>query len=739
LVDFKLTSLANKNTKPKERPTVDITDSSHQSMLEAISPYVKPAVQKNLTPIYVDYKTRKSSMVLVTCPLWSPYIPPLAIARLSGIAKAAGYETHIMDLNVKAYTIFRDDWIVHQKVPFTLWDTSSAWHWAGGIYYNDVHPVLEPMLMEAVDQIISLKPSIVNFTVYSSSEEPTKWMCQEIKRRDPNILIAVNGPNVHKAWYTIQPYYDYVIVGEAEKNLLVMLTEIEEGKLHTEPRVLTQPENERININNLPMPDYDSIDFSLYEIPNGINSEISRGCTAKCTFCDETHFVRYRQRQAIDLITEIEWLYYNKGTDVIWFIDSLINGDLNELRAFAIALREKDLKVKFTGYARCDGRMNLEYLQDLADGGCIMFNFGCESGSQKVLNDMHKGVTIAEMEQNFIDCKKVGIYCATNWVVGFPTENFQDYSDTMTFMWRMRNMNINNMGLGIGFSPGLETIIAQNPHKYNVSYHKYQSHWISNDFTIGGTHVMTRVKNIHIWLDLFTGCTDIVVGYPTRPSLARDHYKITLNDPSVCKEIYYEKFDYNIIPPINDTNTFANHLVNEMWPFFRNLWRARGGYTAEILFNPDIDLKEFGHQFGPGMYNAVYKFTISDDGIWEADFDIKFDQIDNPLNDPTMPGWRPGPFYAQDPSRMQSNTAKRARKLAKPTWDIVNGRSDQDFTDLLNEESKLNNIIDFSFELKWKGNGDWSNVDDYRVDTTTSQPKNKVKTTTLINFNRKNK
>ena len=50
------------------------------------------------------------------------------------------------------------------------------------------------------------------------------------------------------------------------------------------------------------MPDYESIDFSLYDVPNGVNSEFTRGCTAKCTFCEETHFWRYRQRQAVDLI-----------------------------------------------------------------------------------------------------------------------------------------------------------------------------------------------------------------------------------------------------------------------------------------------------------------------------------------------------------------------------------------------------------------------------------------------------
>jgi hypothetical protein len=723
-LDFNLKSLAKTNLKPIERPTEDIGDVRHRSMMAAIAPYAKPTVQKNLTPVYVDYKTRETKMVLVLCPEWSPYMPPFSLARLSGIAKASGYETHIMDLNVKAYNAHRDDWMPNNKLPFRLWDPSSSWHWLGDTYMNDIHPVLEPILSEAVDQIIEMNPQVVGFSVYYISEEPTKWMAQEIKRRNPNILIAVGGPNVHKSWFDIRPYYDYVIVGEGEQNLLVMLDEIEEGKrpFPGQPRVLTQPENQRININGLPMPDYESIDFSLYEVPNGVNSEISRGCTAKCTFCEETHFWKYRQRQAVDLITEVEWLYYNKGTDVIWFIDSLINGNVNELRAFALALKEKNLPVKFTGYARHDGRMDLEYLQDLAEGGCIMFNFGCESASQKVLDDMHKGVTIAEMEQNFIDCKKVGIYCATNWIVAFPTEEFQDFSDTMTFMWRMRNNNVNNMGLGVGYGLGPETIVGQNPHAYNISWHKYQGHWITKDLAMGGPHVMTRVKLIHMWLDYFKNCTDVPIGYPIRDNLIKEHYKIKLNNENLQKEMHYEKFDYNIIPPISHNNPFANQLVNEIWPFFRNLWRARGGYEAEIYFNPEIDLKEFGTQYGPGQYWATFKFKITDEGLWNAHFDIKFDQVDNPLDDRERPPeGRKGPFYAQDYSRMQSNTVKRARKLAKPGWSSEEGRSGQDFADLLDEEIHLNATINFSFHLDWQGSGDWSDYEQYQVDVSNNK------------------
>ena len=715
-MDFTLRSLAVDELKPKERPTEDIADARHRSMMEAIAPYAKTTVQKNLTPVYVDYKTRNTKLVLVLCPEWSPYMPPFSLARLSGVAKSSGYETHIMDLNVKAYNAFTKDWWPNQKIPFRLWDPSSSWHWLGGTYLNDIHPLLGPEILQpAVDQIIEMNPDVVGFSVYYISEEPTKWMCQEIKRRAPHIKIAVGGPNVHKSWFTVHPYYDYVVIGEGEQNLLVMLDEIEEKKEVEYPRLLNQPEDERININGLPMPDYESIDFSLYELPNGVNSEISRGCTAKCTFCEETHFWKYRQRQSVDLITEVEWLYYNKGTDIIWFIDSLINGNPKELRAFALALKEKDLKVRWTGYARCDGRMDYEYLKDLADGGCIMFNFGVESGSQKVLDDMAKGVTIKEMEQNFIDCKKVGIWAATNWIVGFPTEEYQDYADTMTFLWRMRNNNINNAGLGVGYGMGPETIVGQNPHKFNISWHKYQGHWIRKDFSFGGTHLMIRVKTWHMFADFLKGVTEVPISYPIRTALETDHYKIKLNHARLAKDIEYEKFDYNIIKV--DINPFADSLVNEMWPFLRMLWKCRGGYEAEIHFNPEIDLKEFGSQFGPGMFNAVYKFKITDSGKWEADFDMKFDQIDNPYDDRERPpAGRKGPFYAQDYSRMMSNTAARARKLAKPTWSTDSGRDGQDFTDLLNEEDYLNKNVDFSFDYHYIGYGNWGDYHEYEVE-----------------------
>jgi radical SAM superfamily enzyme YgiQ (UPF0313 family) len=702
--DFK--SLTHK-AEPREIPS-DIED-RHQAMLLAIAPYAKPNVQKNVTTVDIKYSYRDTKLVLVLLPEWAAQFPPFNLARLSAVAKQAGYETTILDINARCYKEYKEKIKSQNTLNFTLWNPASSWRWVGENYYTFIHEIFKEIFYQYIEKIKQLNPTVVGFSVYQFSEEPTKWFIQELKKELPDLKIIVGGSNVQHGWFQIQPYYDYVVNGEGEQNILKILEEIENKITHTQSQFLSQPEDQRININDLPMPDYDSINFNDYEIPNGALSELSRGCTAKCTFCEETHFWKYRQRRAVDALKEIEYLYYNKGTDIIWFIDSLVNGNLKELRAFAKGVVAKGLKIKWTGYARCDGRMDYEYLKDLADSGCIALNYGCESGSQRVLNDIDKGVTVAEMEQNFIDGKKVGIHAATNWIVGFPTETCQDFTDTMTFLWRMRNENINNIGTGMGFGLGQETIVGQNPDKFNLSYHKYLGYWITKDFKLGGSHVLTRVKSFNILIDNLVSVNKIA--YPKRPDLQKFHYNLKFDDENIRNEICYENFDYNIIK--SNINPYADSLVNEIWPILRMLWRARGGYQIKIVFDPKIDTAEFGGHFGTGKYYAIYDFEINRKGEWKADFDIKFEQYWE--YDQYKEIERQGPFFAQEYSRMMGNAAVRARQLADPIWGSQ-GRNNEEFQNLLDEETFLNQSTDFSFEFSYKDQGSWENFEQFQVE-----------------------
>ena len=689
--------------------TPEQANDKHITTLNAIAQYAKPTQQKNVTTIEIDYAVRKTKLMLVILPQWAAEFPPFNLCRLSAVAKQAGYESRILDGNIRAYKHYKKN---EHSLDFKLWDPTTIWRWCGD-NYQQLHPLLEPVLNECLEEIVAYNPTVVGFTVYQMNEEPTKWMAQKLKERLPDIKIAVGGSNVQKGWFQSETYYDYVVAGEGEEAILKILDEVEQGVNHSESVKFNQPEGQRINLNNFPMPDYAGIDFNEYKIPNGVTTELSRGCIAKCTFCEETHFWKYRQRMAVDILTEIEYLYNEKGTRVVWFIDSLVNGNLKELRAFAKGVIANGFDIKWTGYARADGRMDLAYLKDLADSGCIMLNYGCESGSQNVLDSMDKGVTVAEMEQNFRDGKDVGIEAATNWIVAFPTESYQDYADTMTFLWRNRDMNINNMSTGIGFGQGPETITGQNPDRFNLSHQKYLGHWITKDFRLGGTHTLMRVKCMSIYLDQIINGRKIA--YPIRPNLKKYHYDIKYNNLSIQNSINYEKFDYCIIK--TNINPYADSLVNEIWPLLRMLWKTRGGYTATFKFSPELDLAEFGNQHGTGKYNADYQFTISDAGIWTAKFKYDFKQAWE--YEPYKEQDRQGPFFAQDFSRMTSNPAMRAKQLAKPSWGME-GRSGDDFTVLMAEEAELNKKIDWTFNYEWSGEGDWSNSLQYEISVPSS-------------------
>ncbi|MBY0452572.1 MAG: B12-binding domain-containing radical SAM protein, partial [Bdellovibrionaceae bacterium] len=662
--------------------------------------------QKDLsTAENLDYVTKKTKLMLVLLPEWSPYFPPFNLARLSAVAKQAGYHTRLMDVNVRAYNEYRLDWQPNKKTEHRLWNPAASWRLVGKEnYLKNAHPLYEPLFLKVIEEILAFDPEVVGFSQYYINEQATDWMAEELKKRKPGLIIAVGGSNLQNGWYVPKPFYDYAVSGEGEESILEVLDEVEGGKGKGSLKHIRQPEEQRISINDLPLPDYSSIDFNQYEIPNGVNSEFSRGCVAKCTFCEETHFYKYRQRTYVDAVREIEYLYHQKGTNVIWFIDSLVNGSLKELRAFCKSLIEKGLKVNWTGYARCDGRMDLDFYKDLAAAGCVMLNYGIESGSQKVLNDMNKGITVEEVEQNLRDGKETGVWAATNWIIGFPTEEYQDFGDTMTFLWRNRDMNINNIGAGVGFSMGLETIIAQNPERFNLLSHKYMGHWITKDFKLSGTHLMVRVKSFNIFLDHLVAVSVNKPSYPIRENLKGTHYEITFDDPTLINEIGFEKFDYNIIKP--NISPYADSLVNEIWPLLRTLWRVRGGYNAVIRFNPKIDLQEFGLQYNPGSFTGEYKFKIDRSGKWSADFKFDFTQISpDPATDHREPE-RQGPFIAQEYSRIKSASATRARKLAKPIWG-EEGRNEHHFWELLTEERVLNQTVNFTFKHAWAGTGDW--------------------------------
>ena len=669
-----------KQSKPQKKKKEEDYDLKHTLTLEVLKKYARSNPQNNLTNVIIDEPfTKNTSIVFFLLPEWSQNFPPYNLARLSAITKSSGYNTKAYDLNAKAYK----DHTNWKGLDFNPWDGFRDWKWFGQTYHDELHQYLEPFLQKYIDILVESKPTVVGFCVYYCNEEPTKWMIEQIKTKLPETIIMVGGPQAHQSNWEPPKGTNIVISGEGELLLLEAMEIIENKKYDGNLLWLRQPEGERLNLDNLPAPDYSFFDPLDYQIPNGITSELSRGCTAKCVFCQETHFWKYRGRMAKNVIEEIEYLYYSRGADVIWFLDSLVNGNLKELRAFCKAVIAKGLKIHWTGYARCDGRMDLEYYKDLAESGCINLSYGIESGSNKVLRDMDKGVTVDEIEQNLRDGAATGVEAFANWIVGFPSEDHQDIYDSMILLWRNRNNNLTNISSGHGFNIPADTIIGQNFTRFNVAHSYFEGNWITNDYRNSKLHRLLRLKLFNIFLIHLDN--DNGIDFTNRHNISKS-YKLNLIE-NKQNHIEFEQFDFNIIK--SGLGEFADSSMNEIWPLLRLLYRTRGAFDIEIDFNPQADYSEFGDRLSCN-FNALIIFNIDSLGKYTADLNFKFIQSANP--------WKYENYMGGD-----SNAAKRAQILANIPEGIDKNTIWEKEHHILEQRLKTN----FSYTYKNKFCGIW--------------------------------
>jgi len=616
------------NKVDSSAPVVSAADEKYQVMAETMRVMARTQPQKNLTPVHIDFATKKTSVVFVLMPPWGKFFPPYNIARLSAITRAAGYNTAVFDINIKSYLHFKNN----KLVDYDPWEYSREAMWANQQYDTDLRPHIEPLFQEYVEKIVSLNPDVIGFSLYYTNEQCATWMAMELKRRLPNTVILAGGPQAQKSYFHPIDEFDHIVQGEGEALLLEILDRVEHGQPIGD-RYIKQPSGQRIDLDSLPFPDYSDYDLNDYVIPNGISAELSRGCVAKCTFCSETLFWKFRGRLSGNILDEIEHQYKTYNIDVVWFIDSLVNGNLKELRAFAQGVVDRDLKISWQGYSRCDDRMDLDYYRDLKASGCFSLCYGIESGNQRVLDAMKKNIKVAEIEQNLRDTAVVGIKSDLNWLIGFPNEDPSAFADTMTLMWRMRNFNLNWVSSGLTMMKDPETDVGINYHKYNILEESFLNTWLTSKLDNTCIHRKIRMKTFELFL------LEINVEPVVQKTFKKSFFRTSLSntyhvkyESDTLNEIEYEQFDYDIIKP--EINMLADSVVNEIWPVLRLLWRTRGAYETVITFDPESDGQDYGHRLDCD-YTATHKFKIDNNGNWTADFEYKLVLPENP--------WDPGP------------------------------------------------------------------------------------------------
>ena len=205
------------------------------------------------------------------------------------------------------------------------------------------------------------------------------------------------------------------------------------------------------NLDEIPFPNYELVGMENYLIPGKkapyfrldprhakykgtlIDIKTSRGCVNRCSFCYR-HMNGMRHHSPEYVLNHIKYLQDTYNADFFNISDELTISSSEWVEEFCRKKEEKNLDFLFRiNSARVD-LVDEQMLVKLKNAGMVAITFGIESGSQKMLDNMHKHTTV---KQNLIAlklCHKLDIQTTIALVIGLPGENFKTVIETSRFL-----------------------------------------------------------------------------------------------------------------------------------------------------------------------------------------------------------------------------------------------------------------------------------------------------------------
>jgi anaerobic magnesium-protoporphyrin IX monomethyl ester cyclase len=268
-----------------------------------------------------------------------------------------------------------------------------------------------------------------------------------MKEKDAKFIIGGPGVVDLPSSRLYESGYSVICYGEGEKTVVELVNAIKNGLpledikgisyLNKGLEVKTPPREPIKNLDEIPFPARQLLDMekhlSTFEENLGVRIASiisSRGCPFSCRFCDKTPFgdkIRFMSPSRI--IEEMKILYEIYGVEMVFFEEDIFT--LNRRRVLEFCkLMEKDLPGKVWGAQSRVDTVDKEMLAQMKHAGCTYLIFGVESGSQKILDLLGKGITIEQIENAFRWVKEVGIEAGMYLLIGIPGETQEDIEMT---------------------------------------------------------------------------------------------------------------------------------------------------------------------------------------------------------------------------------------------------------------------------------------------------------------------
>ena len=207
----------------------------------------------------------------------------------------------------------------------------------------------------------------------------------------------------------------------------------EDGSIHRTPARAQIPDLDR-----QPWPLREAVDIPRYiqvwREHHGMGSVsliTARGCPYHCRWCSHEVFGKtHRRRKPSSVVDELEWLMNRYRSDMAWMADDVFTIHHGWLFEYAAEMKRRGLRLPFECISRAD-RLNAQVVDTLAELGCFRVWIGSESGSQRVLNAMQRGVTVEQVRAATALAHSRGIKAGMFLMWGYQGEEVEDIEATV--------------------------------------------------------------------------------------------------------------------------------------------------------------------------------------------------------------------------------------------------------------------------------------------------------------------
>jgi radical SAM superfamily enzyme YgiQ (UPF0313 family) len=299
-------------------------------------------------------------------------------------------------------------------------------------------------LEHVADSLLTLNPTIVGLGVYIWNVVPATELVRELKRRKPDLIIVLGGPEVSHETddQDIVRLADHVITGEADLAFAALCQRLLDGEpvltkviAASLPEFAHKPTGKSAGLPTLaPAGGVIALPYDLYTdvdlAQRVIYVEASRGCPFKCEFCLSSLDVPVRNVPLDEFLAAMQRLL-DRGCRRFKFVDRTFNLNLNISRSILQFFLDRMTDDLFLHFEMIPDRLP-EPLRELIaqfPAGRLQFEVGIQTFNEEVAGLISRRQDNAKLDVHLRWLRQhTGVHVHADLIVGLPGEDLQSFA-----------------------------------------------------------------------------------------------------------------------------------------------------------------------------------------------------------------------------------------------------------------------------------------------------------------------